>query len=87
MENFYNDSRLKNISPMKLKLIREISMRSKGHSIEEMLPQIMSINKELKKRNLNFTKDESELIMDILTENMSPAERKRFAMLKSMMGF
>jgi hypothetical protein len=82
---FSNHPALKNINPLKLRLLQEITQKSKGHSMEEMLPQIMLINKELKKRDLEFTKEETELLMDILMEDLSPADRQRFQMLRSLM--
>lgn len=82
---FINNPALKNINPIKLRLLQEISQKAKGKSIEDMLPQIMMVNKELKRRNLEFTKDETELLMDILMQDMSPAEKQKFMMLRSFM--
>lgn len=81
-ENFKNNPKLRSIDPLKLKIIMEIKEKSKNKSIEELLPQIMQINSELNRRDMNFTKSESELLMDVLQETMSPAERKKFNMIK-----
>ena len=82
---FSNHPALKNIHPVKLRLLQEISRKARGHSVEDMLPQIMMVNKELKRRNLEFTKSESDLLMEVLMQNMSPADRKKFMMLRSFM--
>ena len=50
--------------------------------MEQMLPQIMQLNRELQKRNLSFSKEESNLIMDIMMEQASPAERQKIAMFR-----
>lgn len=80
-----NHPALKNMHPVKLRLLQEISQKSRGRSIEDMLPQIMMVNKELKRRNLEFTKEETNLLTEILMQDMSPADKKRFMMLRSFM--
>lgn len=72
------------LHPIKQQIIKEVASNSQNASIESMLPKIMSINKELSKRNLNFTKTETNLLISILKEGMTPAEQKKVDML---MGF
>lgn len=80
---FEDNPKLKNMHPTKLKIINEIREQSRYHSAEEMLPQILQINQELKRRDLSFTKEESALLLEAMEESMSPAERKKFQMVKS----
>lgn len=79
------DPRLNNIDPVKLKIILEIKEQSRHKSIEEMLPQIMQINNELNRRNMNFTKEESALLLDVIEETLPPADKKKFKMLKNFL--
>ena len=83
--DFIHNSRLSNIDPIKLKIIMEIREKSKNKSGEELLPEIMKINQELNRRNMNFTKNESEILMDVIEESLSPADRQKFNMLKGFM--
>ena len=83
--NISNNPRLHNISPLKLKIIREIAEKSKGKTIEEMLPQIMKINKELQARNISFSKDETALLLDVIEETIPPKDKAKFNMLKGFM--
>ena len=53
--------------------------------VESMIPKIMSINKELNRRNLNFTKSESRLMINIRTQDMSPADKQKIDMIMGMM--
>lgn len=85
MNNFQSNPKLKNLDPLKLKLVIQIMEGSKGKSAEEMLPQILKINSELKKRNMEFTKNESHLLIDVLMENMTPSEKKKFMMIKAFL--
>jgi len=79
------DPRLNNISPVKLKIIKEIAAKSKGRSIEEMLPQIMQVNKELQARNISFTKEETALLLDVIEETLPPKDKPKFNMLKGFL--
>ena len=65
MNQFENDPRLKNLMPLKRQIILELANGSHNATMEQMLPQIMQLNRELQKRNLSFSKEESKLIMDI----------------------
>jgi hypothetical protein len=85
MRNFENDPRLKNMSPIKRAIIGEIMTGKSNTSMETMLPEIMKINNELNKRKLSFTREESQLIIDIMMENASPAEKQKIQMLKSFL--
>ena len=83
--NLQNDPRLKNMHPLKKQILYRLSHTAASSSPEEMLPQLMEINNELKKRDLSFSKAESELVIDILAEGMSPQDRQRINMIKGML--
>ncbi len=83
--NFNNNPKLKNVDPVKLKIIMEIKEKSKTKSLDELLPEIMRINKELNRRNMNFTKAETELLMEAIEESLTPDERKKFNLIKEFM--
>ena len=85
IENLVSNPMLKNINPTKLRIINEISEQSKHHSLEELLPQIMQINNELNKRNMNFTKEESNLLMKVLEDSLDSEEKAKFNMIKSFL--
>ncbi len=82
---FDNDPRLRNVDPLKLKIIKEIANKSKNQSVEQMLPQIMKVNQELKSRNISFTKEETALLMDVIEESLPPKDKMKFNMLKGFM--
>ncbi|MBR3832872.1 MAG: hypothetical protein IKJ73_00990 [Lachnospiraceae bacterium] len=66
-------------------MIREIAEKSKGKSIDEMLPQIMKINKELQARNISFSKEETSLLMDVIEESLPAKDKMKFNMLKGFL--
>ena len=83
--DFFNTPEFQRLHPLKKQIIEELARNSQNNSVESMIPKIMSINKELNRRNLNFTKSESRLMINILTQDMSPADKQKIDMILSMM--
>lgn len=77
MNQFENDPRLKNLMPLKRQIILELANGSHNATMEQMLPQIMQLNRELQKRNLSFSKEESNLIMDIMMNRLPLPNARR----------
>ena len=80
-----NDPRLKNKHPLKREILLRLSNSQSTMTPEQMLPQLMEINKELQKRDLSFSRSESEIVLDVLSEGMSPQEKQKINMIKSML--
>lgn len=83
-QDFFSTPEFNQLHPVKQQIIREIVKNNHNASPEVMLPKILSINKELNKRNLNFTREETTLLVNIMKENMSPAERQKVDMLMGL---
>lgn len=83
-QNFTSTPEFNNLHPVKQQIIKEIMQNNSLSSPEVILPKILTINKELEKRNLSFTKDETVLLINAMKANMSPAEQQKVDML---MGF
>ena len=83
--NHQNDPRLKNMHPLKREILLRLSNSQSTMTPEQMLPQLMEINKELQKRDLSFSRSESEIVLDVLSEGMSPQEKQKINMIKSML--
>lgn len=81
-DSFSSNRKLRGIDPLKLKIIMEIREQSKHKSMEELLPQIMKINQELNRRNMNFSKSETDVLLDVIEESLSPSEKQKFNMIK-----
>ena len=84
-QDFFMTEEFQRLHPLKQRIIKELATTGNSSSIEAMIPKIMTINKELSKRNLSFTKSESRLMINILTRDMSPAEKQKIDMIMSMM--
>lgn len=75
---------LEDINPKKLVILTKLVEDAKGKPLEKCIPLLMNTNKSLKSNNLSFTKDENNLIVELLTKDMSSADKKKFEMLKNM---
>lgn len=80
-----NNSKTRNIDPRKLAILMELVKEAEGKPMDKLLPLIISTNKKLQEQNLNFTKDESDFMIEILTKNMSAKEKAQFEMLRKLM--
>ncbi len=79
-----NNPKLNNMDPRKLAVLMELVGELEGKPMDKALPYVIEANKKLKKQDMSFTKDENELLMDILGKNLSPKEKKQFEMIKNM---
>lgn len=80
-----NNPKIKNVDPRKLAILLEVVKEAEGKPMDKLLPLLMNTNKKLREQNLTFNKDESEILMEILTKNMSPKEKAQFEMIRKMM--
>jgi hypothetical protein len=80
-----NNPKLKNIDPRKLTVLLELMKEAEGKPMDKLLPILMNTNKKLQDQNLSFSKDESDVMIDLLTKNLNQKEKMQFEMIKKMM--
>lgn len=80
-QSFINSPEFNKLHPVKQKIVIELLNSGSFQSPEFVLPQLMNINKELNKRNLSFTKEETALLIRLMKENMTQAEQKKVDLL------
>lgn len=80
-----NNPKLKNVDPRKLAILLELVKEAEGKPTDKLIPLLVNTNKKLQQQNMTFTKDESDLMIDLITKNMSPKEKAQFEMIKKMM--
>lgn len=83
--SFLNHESLKNMNPKKVQILKELAEKTEGKADKEIAALLLETMKKMQKENLTFTKEESAVMMEILTRNMSPAERAKVDMMKKMM--
>ena len=58
---------------------------SKGKNSDSIMPLFMQANQKMQQQGLQFTSEESQLILDMLKQDMTPEERKRIEMMQSIL--
>lgn len=82
--SWIHNPELKRLSPRKMELVTKLVEESNGKTLAQAIPVLMNINKTLQSEGLSFTEEESALIMDILTRNMTLKEKQQVAKMKQM---
>ncbi len=80
-----NQNQLRNIPPAKLRIILDLMEAGRGKGIDAIMPLFLQANQTMQKQGLRFTPQESQLIIDVLKENLSPAEAQRIEMMQSIL--
>jgi hypothetical protein len=80
-----NNPKLNNVDPRKMAILLELVKEAEGKPMDKLVPLLVNANKRLQQQNMTFTKDESDIMMEILSKNMSPKEKQQFEMMKKIM--
>ena len=79
------------MQPEKQKLLQECVRLTGGDShseevsFDKMLPIMLAMHQKMKKQGVNFTAEERDVLIDVLSAELSPSERARMEMMKKMM--
>lgn len=84
--SWQNDPALKNLDLRKIAFISELSRQMNDLPADKMLPFLMAASQKSQSMNINFSDDETALILKVLSANMSPEERNRLEMMQRMVG-
>lgn len=80
-----NNAQLKNISPEKLKFLMEMTQKNSGSTPQDMMAALMAASSAAQKSGVSFDSNESNLIIEVLKQNMSPADRQKADLILNMM--
>ena len=79
-----NPNQLRNIPPAKLRIILDLMEASRGKGTDSIMPLLMQANQKMQQQGLQFTPNESQLILNLLKEDMTPDEIRRLEMMQSI---
>jgi hypothetical protein len=80
-----NNPKLKNIDPRKMTILLDLVKEAEGKPMDKLVPLLTSTHKRLQQQNMSFNKDESDVMLEILTKNLTPKEKQQFEMIKKVM--
>ena len=73
--NFFKDqSAFQNLSPDKLSFLMNFANMKKPTDMKEMAPFLLGAMNSAKKENIKFSPEETNLLIELLKQNMSPEE-------------
>lgn len=75
MNEWMNHPLLKDMDPIKLELIRRAAAQTAGKSGKDMVPIMMALITSARKKNIQFTTEEINLILELLKEGKSAEEQ------------
>ena len=73
---------IKNIDARKLAILVDLVNETEGLPLEKSLPNLIKANTKLKSQGLSFTKEETELILELFTKDLPPADKMKVQMMK-----
>lgn len=82
--NWKQDPRLKQMSKEKLDYLTDMAEHIKTLRKDQLLPAFASMQMEATKKGMSFNNDETELILSILSADMTPAEKNRLNSIRAL---
>ncbi len=82
--NWMNHPAMKNIDARKLAVLIDLANEAEGIPTDKALPLLIKANAKMKALGLSFSQDETDLLVDILTKDMSEADKKKVEMIKKL---
>ena len=82
---FKNNEQFANISPEKLNFLMQFAAQNKSGNAKEMSNMIMGAVNNAKKEGIQFTPNETDMIIEILKQYKSPEEQRKADQLLNLM--
>ena len=75
---------IRNMNPKKLALLIDLGNKSKGISAEKALPLLISTNAKMKQLGLSLSSEESELLVEVMSADMTQADKEKLQKIKQI---
>ena len=72
-----NNENFKDISPEKLNFLMQFAAQNKSNNAKEMSNMTMGAVSAAKQEGIQFSPTETDLIIEVLKQNMTPAEQQK----------
>ena len=84
IEDLVGNPLLKDINPQKMQILGEVLSQAGTKSTNELLPYFMAASQKASSMGVAFSNQETDLIIDLLTQNMSDAEKARVNSIRKL---
>lgn len=86
MDNILNNNPLLNeMDPQKLEFLMNFAQKEKPSNMKDAMPFLLANMNIAKNQNINFSKPEIQLLIELLSKDLSPAEQSKVKRIMSMM--
>ena len=75
----------KKMDPVKIQVMKELAEQMEGKALKDAAPVMMAASNKLHQQGKSLTPEETALLLEILTKDMTPQEKAKVEMMKSMM--
>lgn len=82
---FQNNPAFAGLTPEKMQFLSNFANAKKPTQMQEMIPFLMASMNQAKKDNIQFSANESDLLIDLLKQNLPPEEAKKADMIIRLM--
>ena len=76
---------LNGMDPEKLQFLMRFAQEEKPTRIQDAMPFLLANMNHAKQQNINFSKPEIQLIAELLSKDLPPAEKNKINRIMSMM--
>lgn len=76
---------LKKMDSKKLQWLEALAAQTGKQNPDNLLPFLLAVNANAQKRGIQFTDEETDVILCVLKENMTPQEQKKVDSLRKML--
>ena len=71
-QSIKNNPEFSSINPQKLELIDDFVQQNQGKKVQELIPQFIALKSKMVQKGLSFTPAESDLMLNVLKQSMTP---------------
>lgn len=81
MNNWKQNEAFQKMDPKKQSMIELLTDTLEGKKLTEALPVLTQWKKQMQQENIVFTPEENQLLTEIFSSQLTPAQRKQFEYL------
>lgn len=83
--DWMKDPRVASISPEKLAVMTLLMEQAKQKTPEQFFSILTQTSQKLNQAGMAFTSEESSLLLDVLTQNLTAEEKQKLALIQSLL--
>lgn len=82
MTTWRQNESFRRMDPKKQNMIEQLADSLEGRKLTEAVPIITKWKEQMQRENIVFTPEENQLLTEIFSEQLTPAQRQQFEYLK-----